>query len=128
MEEIHAAYRRLARSLHPDASGDADEMSAVNEAWRVLSHADRRAAYDATLVAPTPTTSARPAAPEAPTYAFVSVEEMDDIDDDDRPVGPAQARVTRQFAMMLGVTLVATGVLLIGMFVYAFSRSGTLFP
>ena len=54
--EIREAYRRLAREHHPDRSasalqrggGDAS-MSAINEAYRVLSDAARRAVYDASL-------------------------------------------------------------------------------
>ena len=49
--EIRAAYRRLARRFHPDALGgnDSVEMSAINEAWRVLGDAGRRAVYDGGL-------------------------------------------------------------------------------
>jgi molecular chaperone DnaJ len=50
---IRAAYRDQARRLHPDrvqsGSSDADLMSAVNEANRVLSDPGRRAVYDRTL-------------------------------------------------------------------------------
>lgn len=52
--EIRAAYRELARRLHPDvagrptASGGA-EMHDVNAAWAVLCDDRRRAAYDRTL-------------------------------------------------------------------------------
>lgn len=52
--EIRDAYRRLAREQHPDraASGSSvrlDSMASINEAYRVLSDAGRRAVYDATL-------------------------------------------------------------------------------
>jgi curved DNA-binding protein len=48
-EDIKKAYRRLARKYHPDVSKEADaaaRMSEVNEAYAVLSDAERRAAYD----------------------------------------------------------------------------------
>lgn len=48
--EVRAAYRKLARTLHPDVnkSPDADErMAEVNEAYAVLSNPERRATYDA---------------------------------------------------------------------------------
>jgi len=53
-EVIERAYKVLARKYHPDrAQGDANDatrrMQAVNEAYRVLGNAGRRAAYDATL-------------------------------------------------------------------------------
>jgi hypothetical protein len=53
-EEIHAAYRRLARRHHPDAAGGraSPDMAAINEAWRALSDPARRVAYDATLRSP----------------------------------------------------------------------------
>ena len=45
-EVIQAVYRRLARKHHPDASGDAEMMKLINEAYAVLSDSKRRAAYD----------------------------------------------------------------------------------
>ena len=52
-EQIRAAYRGLARHLHPDMAADPagrrraeTAMAKVNEAWMVLGDRDRRAAYD----------------------------------------------------------------------------------
>jgi len=48
--EIKAAYRRLAKYLHPDvnaAAGAKAKFQAVNEAYAVLSDSKRRADYDA---------------------------------------------------------------------------------
>jgi hypothetical protein len=50
LEAIHAAYRRLARLYHPDLNPSpeaAERMRAINAAYRVLSDARLRAAYDA---------------------------------------------------------------------------------
>ena len=49
---IRAAYHERARMHHPDRASSASsaEMAAVNEAYRVLGDAGRRAAYDRTLV------------------------------------------------------------------------------
>jgi molecular chaperone DnaJ len=52
--EIREAYRQLAREQHPDRLGadsavPPDSMVGINEAYRVLSDAGRRAVYDATL-------------------------------------------------------------------------------
>jgi len=48
--QIRAAYRRLARQLHPDARpGDpraARDFALVSRAWEVLGNAARREAYD----------------------------------------------------------------------------------
>ena len=48
---IKDAYRELALKYHPDRNRDnpdaVDRMKAVNEAYAVLSHADKRRAYDA---------------------------------------------------------------------------------
>lgn len=54
-EEIRRAYRRLVRELHPDsakgdlASADTEQLREVIEAYSVLGHPGRRAAYDRAL-------------------------------------------------------------------------------
>ncbi|XP_057544732.1 chaperone protein dnaJ 11, chloroplastic [Amaranthus tricolor] len=48
-EEIKIAYRKLARSCHPDITGDADEFMRVNAAYSILSDPDKRADYDRKL-------------------------------------------------------------------------------
>lgn len=48
-QDIKRAYRALARKYHPDINRDdgaEDHFKEVNEAYEVLSNADRRAAYD----------------------------------------------------------------------------------
>jgi Ca-activated chloride channel homolog len=50
--EIRAAYHQAARRFHPDANsnpGAAEEFKLIADAYAVLSDADRRAAYDASL-------------------------------------------------------------------------------
>lgn len=59
VDVIKAAYRQKIREAHPDAVGSratSAEVAAINEAWNVLSQSGRRALYDRSLVAPTPTT------------------------------------------------------------------------
>ena len=47
-DEIAAAYRRLAKAIHPDvASGASPDMRDLNWAWHVLSDSVRRADWDA---------------------------------------------------------------------------------
>jgi curved DNA-binding protein len=49
LEDVRKAYRKLARKYHPDVSREKDaeaRMKEVNEAYAVLSDAERRAAYD----------------------------------------------------------------------------------
>src|SRR3989344_3234552 len=46
-EEIKKAYRRLAHKHHPDKSGGDDKaFKEINEAYQVLSNAEKRAQYD----------------------------------------------------------------------------------
>lgn len=48
-EELKGAYRRLAKQYHPDVNNDAgaeERFKEINEAYAVLSDAQRRAAYD----------------------------------------------------------------------------------
>ena len=45
-EVIKAAYRVLARKLHPDLTGDESGMKRLNTAWDVLRDTKRRMAYD----------------------------------------------------------------------------------
>ncbi|MGZ9235253.1 MAG: DnaJ domain-containing protein, partial [Anaerolineales bacterium] len=48
-DEIKASFRKLARQYHPDVNkdGDAEEkFKEINEAYGVLSDADKRARYD----------------------------------------------------------------------------------
>jgi hypothetical protein len=72
LTEIRAAYRELARRYHPDANpaagtGSAAAMTAVNEAWFVLSDSRRRAEYDASIAKPAPPRApTTPRAPRAP--------------------------------------------------------------
>jgi curved DNA-binding protein len=49
MEDIKKSFRKLARKYHPDVSKEKDaeeRMKEVNEAYAVLSDAEKRAAYD----------------------------------------------------------------------------------
>jgi curved DNA-binding protein CbpA len=67
-EVVQAAYRALARRLHPDRSDDptaSAQMARLNAAWETLGDPERRAAYDRTHVAgvilDAPSRSASPA-------------------------------------------------------------------
>jgi DnaJ-class molecular chaperone len=52
-QEIRQAFRRLVRKLHPDGAegkdADAERLREVLEAYSVLGHPHRRAAYDQAL-------------------------------------------------------------------------------
>ena len=45
-DEIKRAFRKLARKYHPDAGGDEEKFKQVNEAYEVLSDAEKRKQYD----------------------------------------------------------------------------------
>ena len=47
VDDVRAAWRRLAREHHPDRAGaDGEAMARVNQAYEVLSDPERRARYD----------------------------------------------------------------------------------
>lgn len=48
-DEIERLYKRLARQHHPDRGGDAEQMKAINEAYRVLGNPDARRLYDSQI-------------------------------------------------------------------------------
>jgi hypothetical protein len=88
-EQIRAAYRDLARRLHPDHQRDASapevslaerRMREINEAWRVLQDPARRRLYDV----------GREHRPVAPGRPAAGVDRFDaDADDDLVDVGPS---------------------------------------
>lgn len=43
---IRKAYRRIARKVHPDRGGNAEDFKRLSEAYEVLNDPDRRAQYD----------------------------------------------------------------------------------
>lgn len=45
-DEIKKAFRKLARTHHPDAGGDENKFKEVNEAYEVLSDEEKRQVYD----------------------------------------------------------------------------------
>jgi len=45
-EDIKNAYRRLARTHHPDKGGDKDQFQKIQEAYETLSNSDKRKQYD----------------------------------------------------------------------------------
>jgi molecular chaperone DnaJ len=116
-DEIRAAYRRLARELHPDrSSGSAEQMAAVNASWQVLRDPARRAVYDASL---------RPSAPaSAPPRPAPGRVDPDDLDDEPADDGHDLVRVARWGTPALWLLVLG---LLAAIFVftaYAASRGG----
>ena len=45
-DDIKRAFRRLARKHHPDAGGSEEKFKEINEAYEVLSDAEKRQQYD----------------------------------------------------------------------------------
>lgn len=91
--EIRAAYRRAARTRHPDAGGSEAAMQELNVAWNALRDPARRSSYDEYLVAVRQ--NARRAEPAAtPLWATEWTEVVDELAEDlldDRPIGPTYA-------------------------------------
>ncbi|CAN6181538.1 unnamed protein product [Urochloa humidicola] len=60
--EIKAAYRRLAREVHPDTGGGGDEgFIQLHAAYATLADPDERARYDRSVARPAPVRTAAPA-------------------------------------------------------------------
>jgi molecular chaperone DnaJ len=101
--QVRAAFRRLARAHHPDtsASGSAESLSPINEAWRVLGDPALRRAYDRSLEA-----EARPHVAEdwAPSPMFES---------------PPESSFPWRFMAAAGI-----GIVLLGVFTYTPSKPG----
>jgi hypothetical protein len=115
-DEIRAAYRRLAREVHPDrgVAGSSERMAVVNEAWTVLRDPARRAVYDASL---------RPAGAPAPVPTH-RMAEPDDDDDQPAEDGRHLVGVARVGSPVLWLAVLG---LLAAIFVftaYAASSSG----
>lgn len=70
-EEIHTAYRRLARRYHPDvnAGGDAgDRFQQLSDAYEVLHDPQQRARYDRSTP-PVAVTGRGPVSPQPPFFS-----------------------------------------------------------
>lgn len=113
--EIRAAYHRLARLHHPDATGgDPARMAGLNQAWHTLSDPGRRYTYDLSLRS---TGSA----------AMPSTRSGDEIDEAElaamlRPrADPLRSYIERPrfpWKLVLGIVVVgAAGILIFGSFV-----------
>ena len=93
-EVITAAYRRIARVVHPDVpgTGDATAFLALKQAYDVLIHPDRRAAYDRMAKFDMPRTRAAGVAPGFRQWDPVDggAHEIDPMPFPDIPAAPAR--------------------------------------
>jgi molecular chaperone DnaJ len=104
--QIRAAFRSLARAHHPDtsASGSAESLTPINEAWRVLGDPGLRRAYDRSLEA-----AARPDPPQ-------------DFDGEPTILPPPESTFPWRF--LLGMTIVGIAIVVLGVFTYQPSTPG----
>jgi len=101
---IKAAYRRLARRVHPDVNpgyGATERMKALNEAYAVLRDPVRRQAYDRERLSLI-LGGASLSAPSPPAYAPV-------MWDDDEPLAEARDR-WRVVVRAIGTLLALIGI------------------
>ncbi len=105
--QIRSAFRRLARAHHPDtsASGSADSLAPINDAWQVLGDPDLRRAYDRSLDAETQ--------PAAQDHARVADPVL-------TPVPPSSF----PWRFLVGLAVVGIGIVLLGVFTYTPSKPG----
>ena len=82
-DEIRAAYRRLIRQVHPDKGGSDALFRRVNEAYKTLSDAALRAAYDQELRRPQGSPEPNESTNEAPGWTRVDDTEPGECDNKD---------------------------------------------
>jgi hypothetical protein len=106
--QIRSAFRRLARAHHPDtsASGSADSLTPINEAWRVLGDPDLRRAYDRSLDAES-----------APA-------DVDSWSQDSSPLVPPVPPSNFPWRFLAGLAVVGIAIVLLGVFTYTPSKPG----
>jgi hypothetical protein len=107
--EIRTAFRRLARDHHPDtsASGSAESLAPINEAWRVLGDPVLRHAYDRSLAVGPPHDVHVDQDPEPPPVYITP---------------PAESSFPWRF--LAGMTVVGIAIVLFGVFTYTPSTPG----
>ena len=105
--QIRSAFRRLARAHHPDtsASGSADSLVPINDAWQVLGDPDLRRAYDRSLEAEI--------RPVAENHSPI-------VDSVPAPVPPSSF----PWRFLAGLAVVGIGIVLLGVFTYTPSKPG----
>jgi curved DNA-binding protein CbpA len=91
---VQAAYRVLARKLHPDLTGDESGMKRLNTAWDTIRDPARRAAYDAERAARVATTDAAAAAAAAAASAAKALKTLVDDHAGPPPGNPYGPTVT----------------------------------
>jgi curved DNA-binding protein CbpA len=57
---LRRAWKRIVRTVHPDAGGDTESFQELQRAYEVLSHANKRAFYDLALDTYLPGASSQP--------------------------------------------------------------------
>ncbi|HEY7107281.1 MAG TPA: J domain-containing protein [Acidimicrobiia bacterium] len=132
--DIRAAYRTLARTLHPDrARGQASSrMASINEAWRVLGDPTRRAAYDDELaraephVRPRSEATRSDAAPRARQQEAAEEEAAADEEADDwrLDVPITDGRAVRALGLLVAVAGALAVAVVGALFAYAILWAG----
>lgn len=119
-DEIRAAYRAAARTVHPDAGGSPAAMRTLNAAWHVLGDPARRAVYDRSL-APAGAAEEGTAGPADPGDPPDRSDEWAEVYDDlldGSPIGPIRPVEGWWALAPSGMLIVGVG-LAMGAFVFA---------
>jgi hypothetical protein len=114
--QIRTAFRRLARAHHPDtsASGSADSLVPINDAWRVLGDPSLRRAYDRAL-------DAEGRAATDPAQSSTADARYDQTSSYTVEPLPASSFPWRFLA---GLAVVGIAIVLLGVFTYQPSKPG----
>lgn len=123
-DTIRAAYRTMAKKLHPDMGGSAASMNTLTRAYNVLSSPEKRKAYDATLRSEQPKTA--PPKEEQTTHRKAAQPSAEDLLEQERAL-VREAKKGAAKSIWIGLGLVILGIVITAATYGAASDGGTYF-
>lgn len=122
-ETIRAAYRTMAKKLHPDMGGSAESMNMLTRAYGVLSSPDKRRRYDETLQRSAGTSQDTHAGNKQSTSHQPSAEDL--LEQERKLVREVRRAAAK--SIWIGLALAFVGTLVTALTYNAASSGGTYF-